>query len=161
MKLADQLLNKVREGQEEAESMAFKSLNKSIGKDLKDAIGKSDAESFMRDIASLFNFIDGKQFSNAILKAAKEHLKGAEIEEGRQFQSTKVRNVTEGFGSRKARLTIKEACNMMEKLASEKTGAPYPRNEADMVLLKEAKAIATESMKKLKMVKESRKGYKK
>lgn len=72
-------------------------------------------------------------------------------------QNTKVRGVSEGFGSRKARLTIKESVNMMKKLLDQNAGPPHPKTKEDQMAIKEAMQHADVAMQKLYSVKESRK----
>lgn len=77
-----------------------------------------------------------------------------------QHQNMKVRQTYEKMGSRKARLTVKEASRMIECMLNEKHDSPNPKTETDAVLLKEASHILSEGMKKLKIVKESSKKVK-
>ena len=74
-----------------------------------------------------------------------------------KHQNTKVRTTYETAGSRKARLTIKEAKRMCEQMLNKNHSAPNPAGEVDTVLLKEANAIMDVAMSKLKAVKETKK----
>ena len=87
--------------------------------------------------------------------------KSNELKDGKQtdeayHQNTKVRAL-EGMGSRKARLTVKEAKRMVEKMMDEKDPAPNPRTPTDRVKLAESARMMDETMKKLKEVKETKK----
>lgn len=74
-----------------------------------------------------------------------------------KHQNTKVRQTYEKAGSRKARLTVKEAKRMCEQMLDRKHPSPNPKGDVDRVYLKEACAIMTEAMSKLKTVKETKK----
>ncbi len=82
-----------------------------------------------------------------------EELKEKEIEEGRH-QNTKVRDTYDISGSRKARLTIKEAERMIDRILDLKDPSPGPKTEADRVKLLEAKQMAKVCQEKLKEVQE-------
>lgn len=67
--------------------------------------------------------------------------------------NTKVRQL-EGAGSRKVRLTVKEAKRMAENMLDKSNAAPNPKSETDRVALMECTHMLGEAMKKLKIVKE-------
>lgn len=161
MKLANKLLSHIKpvtnEDLEAANKAATDSLKKDIGKDVYDIMGRKEGDNFLSALVQIaFDFGEMDSIVSAMRKAVKLHSKAAEIEERAQNQNIKVRGVTEGFGSRKARLTIKESVRMIEQMLDDNAGAPYPKAEVDEVYLKEAKHIANEAMKKLRIVKDSK-----
>ena len=77
-----------------------------------------------------------------------------------KHQNMKVRDVTEKLGTRKARLTIKEAARMLKKVGDLNGKAPFPKTESDHVAIKEAIHMCEQTMKRILSIKESRKKYK-
>lgn len=77
------------------------------------------------------------------------------VDEARN-QNTKIRQL-EGMGSRKARLTVKEAKRMVERMMDPKVKGPSPKTEDDKRKLMESCRMMDSVMEKLYEVKDSRK----
>lgn len=71
-------------------------------------------------------------------------------------QNTKVRGTYENAGSRKIRLTIKEAARMCENFMNPDHCSPNPKDADSMQLMVDAKYYLEESMKKIKKVKDKK-----
>ena len=81
------------------------------------------------------------------------------MDEG-SHQNTKVRTTYEGANSKKARLTIKEAERMIDRVLNIKDPSPGPKTPSDKVKLQEAKQMAKLCQEKLKDVMESKRPLK-
>jgi len=69
--------------------------------------------------------------------------------------NTKVRDLG-GVGSRKIRLSLKEAKRMVENMLDTNHPSPNPRSESDKRLLQESSVLLKQSMDRLKDVKETK-----
>lgn len=107
---------------------------------------------FKQPSSNVLVFGDEDDFDTALSMLKDQKIEIESTNEA-MHQNTKVRQL-EGSGSRKARLTIKEAKKMVENMLDIKNAAPNPKSDADMVLLKESSYMMDEVMKKLKPVKE-------